>query len=79
MSERIVALEIDELALAGVEAADRERVAAAATRELERLLAARPEWSVPGGEIAVVGPLHGSSPEAIGVALAQALHGEIAS
>ena len=79
MSGRIVELRIDELALGGVAPADRDRVAASATRELERLLAARPDSSGDSREAVVTGPLHGGSPEAIGISLARALHGEIAS
>ena len=79
MSEQIVELRIDELALEGVAPADRQRVAASATRELERILAARPEWSGASGATVVSEPVGGGTPEAIGVALARALHRELAS
>ena len=80
MSGRIVEVVIDDLVLSGFAPADRDRIAAAASRELERLLEARPEWAGVPSEVAVtslgVGP--GASPEVVGAEVARALHGELA-
>ena len=81
MSDRMVEVRIDELALDGVSLADRDRVAASVTRELERLLdrsATRVKESgaavaIDAGEVAPAA----RDPEALGAAIARAIHGRL--
>jgi hypothetical protein len=77
-------LEIGELELDGFSAADRNRIARAVQRELERLFAERgvPHWLEEGGGVArieggrfEVAP--NSSPESIGTLAARRLYGGI--
>jgi hypothetical protein len=82
MSERIVEVRIEELALEGLSPLDRDRAAAAASRELERLLGANATWA--GGSVTVVGvdageiARGGHGPAALGEGIASAVHGRIA-
>ena len=78
---RVVEVRIDELALEGVGPLDRNRVAAAATRELERLLGERGAWA--GGATTVdvgAGTLEpaGAGADEVGAAIGKAVHGQVA-
>jgi hypothetical protein len=84
VTRRIVEISIDELVLDGVGEAGRERIAAAATRELERLLASSGRWSGREADSVVVSPqglgaAAGRSPESVGVEVARSVHRELTS
>jgi hypothetical protein len=81
MSDRTVEVRIDELALDGVSPVDRDRVADSVTRELERLLdGAAGRIDGPGTAVAInageVAPV-GRDPDALGAAIARAIHGQL--
>jgi len=79
MSGRIVEVWIEELALEGVRSADRDRIGAVTTRELERLLGELGDWAggpasvveVDAGDIAIDGP---AMPDSLGAGIARAVH-----
>ena len=79
MSGRIVEVRIEELALDGVRSADRDRIAAVTTRELERLLGEHGAWAggpasvvdVDAGDIAIDGP---PTPDSLGTGIARTVH-----
>jgi hypothetical protein len=79
VSGRIVSVTIDELALEGFTAPDRQRIAAATTSELQRLLTERPAWSGAPAESVVhsLAAPPGATPEAIGAQVARAVHSEL--
>ena len=81
MSRRIIEVRIDELALDGVQPTDREGVAEATSRELTRLLGTSNAWAggptsvdVDADELARGG---GTTPDALGVDVARAVHGRL--
>jgi hypothetical protein len=82
MSDRIVEVRVDELSLQGVRPVDRDRIAAAATRELERLLGQPDGWAggsasvldLDAGEVTLEGP---DTPDALGTGIARAVYGRL--